>query len=128
MMPVNPALLSVLIYFHAVALGAILLSGFWSVMAEAFDPRSAKHVFGRISGAGTLGGIAGGVMAERAAAMFSPGSVVFLLAILHLLCCCVLASIRSLRLDNATVNRRKRSLPWSCSAVRVTSERRRSWY
>jgi Na+/melibiose symporter-like transporter len=84
MMPVNPALCSVLIYFHAFALGAILLSGFWSVMSEAFDPRSAKRVFGRIAGAGTLGGIAGGVMTERVAVMFSTGSVLILLAILHL--------------------------------------------
>jgi hypothetical protein len=91
----NPPLWSVLVYFHIVALGAILLSGFWSVMAEAFDPRSAKRAFGRITGAGTLGGIAGGLMAERVAAMFSAGSVLLLLAALHLLCSGVLASFRS---------------------------------
>jgi len=95
MMPGNPALWSVLIYFHIVALGAILLSGFWSVMSEAFDPQSAKKTFGRIAGAGTLGGIAGGILAERLAAMFSAGSVLLLLAGLHLLCCCVVASVRS---------------------------------
>jgi hypothetical protein len=63
-------------------------------MAEAFDPRSAKHVFGRITGAGTLGGITGGLMAERVAAAFSAGSVLLLLAALHLLCCGVLAFAR----------------------------------
>jgi ATP:ADP antiporter, AAA family len=94
MMPGNPALWSVLVYFHIVALGAILLSGFWSLMAESFDPRSAKHLFGRIAGAGTLGGIAGGLMAERVAAAFSAGSVLLVLAALHLLCCSVLAFAR----------------------------------
>ncbi len=95
MMQANPALWSVLIYLHIVALGAILLSGFWSVMAEAFDPRSAKQVFGRIAGAGTLGGIAGGLMAERLAAMLSASSVLLLLAMLHVACSGVLVSLRS---------------------------------
>lgn len=95
MMPGNPALWSVLVYFHIVALGAILLSGFWSMMSEAFDPQSAKNAFGRIAGAGTLGGITGGVLAERVAAMFSADSVLVLLAGLHLLCCFVVASVGS---------------------------------
>ena len=91
----NPALWSVLIYVHIVALGAILLSGFWSLMAETFDPGSAKQIFGRIAVAGTLGGIAGGLMAERIAAMFSASSVLLLLAASHLLCAGVLLSLRS---------------------------------
>ena len=32
-------------------------------MNECFDPRSAKNIFGRISGMGTLGGLCGGVLA-----------------------------------------------------------------
>jgi hypothetical protein len=95
LMQANPALWSVLIYVHIVALGAILLSGFWSVMAESFDPRSAKQIFGRVTGAGTLGGIAGGLISERMAAVLSAGSVLLLLAMLHLACSAVLASFRS---------------------------------
>jgi hypothetical protein len=94
-MPANPSMWSVLIYLHIVALGAILLSGFWSVMAESFDPRSAKQVFGRIAGAGTLGGIAGGLMAERMAAMVSASSVLLFLAMVHLAGCGVLATLRT---------------------------------
>ena len=70
------------IYLHIVAFGAILLSGFWSLMNEFFDPRSAKQMFGRISGMGTLGGLAGGLLAERVAAWFSASAVVMALAIL----------------------------------------------
>jgi hypothetical protein len=91
----NPALWSVLIYVHIVALGAILISGFWSLMAETYHPRSAKQIFGRIAGAGTLGGIAGGLMAERIAAMFSASSVLLFLAACHLLCAGVLLSLQS---------------------------------
>jgi MFS family permease len=93
--PGSPGPWSVVIYFHIVALGAILLSGFWSVITEAFDPRSAKRVFARITGAGTLGGIVGGVLAERTAAMLSPTHVLLLLASLHLLCSAFLTAVRS---------------------------------
>src|SRR5262249_47892759 len=43
----------VLVYLHLAGFGAILLSGFWSVAGEAFDPREAKREFGRIAGVGT---------------------------------------------------------------------------
>ena len=86
----SPASWSLVIYFHVVALGAILLSGFWSLMAEAFDPRTAKQVFGRIMGFGTLGGILGGILAERVAKLSSAESVLLLLFAFHLLCAMLL--------------------------------------
>ncbi|HSW49798.1 MAG TPA: hypothetical protein VLH09_06455 [Bryobacteraceae bacterium] len=93
LMGAAPGPWSVAIYFHIVALGAVLLSGFWSQMAEIYDPRTAKQVFGRITGAGTLGGIAGGLGAERVAALFSASEVLLLLAALHLACAAVTASM-----------------------------------
>jgi ATP:ADP antiporter, AAA family len=89
-----PAQWSLVIYFHIVALGSILLSGFWSLMAEVFDPRAAKQVFGRIAGFGTMGGIVGGITAERIATLFSPATVLLLLAGFHLACSVVLISAR----------------------------------
>ncbi len=73
-----------IVYLHIVGLGAVLLSGFWSVTSEVFDPREAKRRFGRIAGAGTAGGIAGGLLAERTVAWFSTDSLLLLLAALHL--------------------------------------------
>jgi ATP:ADP antiporter, AAA family len=95
----DPRLWSVLIYFHIVAMGAILLSSFWSVMSESFDPRSARQAFGRIGSAGIVGGIAGGLMAERLAAIFSASSVLLLLAFLHFVCTGVLISLRPTAAD-----------------------------
>ena len=74
------------IYLHMVAFGAVLISGFWSLMAESFDSRSAKESFGRIGGMGTVGGLCGGLLAERVAAWFGAREVVLLLAALHLAC------------------------------------------
>lgn len=62
-------------------------------MAESFDPHSAKQMFGPITAAGTLGGISGGLMAERIAAVFATSGVLLLLAALHLACSGVLGSL-----------------------------------
>lgn len=73
-------------YLHIVGLGAILLSGFWALASEMFDPREAKVHFGRIAGVGTAGGIAGGLLAERTGAWFSTDAILVLLAGLHAAC------------------------------------------
>ena len=39
----------------------MLGSGFWLIASERFDPHTAKKVFGQIAGAGTLGGMLGGL-------------------------------------------------------------------
>ena len=86
----HPQIAACVIYLHVVAFGAILLSGFWSLMNESFDPREAKRMFGQISGMGTLGGLAGGILASRVAAWVSVPAVVLMLALLHLLCAALL--------------------------------------
>jgi MFS family permease len=82
----SPRVAACLIYLHVAAIGAVLISLFWSLMNESFEPRSAKAIFGRISGVGTLGGFAGGLLAERVAAWFGAREVVLLLAVLHVAC------------------------------------------
>jgi MFS family permease len=75
---------AVLIYLHIAGLGALLLSGFWSMISERFDPRGARSNFGRIAAAGTVGGALGGLAAERFAVMLPTDAVLLLLAALHL--------------------------------------------
>ena len=86
----NARVAACMIYVHVAAFGAVILSLFWSVINESFEPRSAKAAFGRISGVGTLGGLCGGLLAERVAAWFGTRDVVLLLAALHLACACLL--------------------------------------
>jgi hypothetical protein len=83
--PAFPNFVAVSVYLHIVGFGAVLLSGFWSLANELFDPRSAKLAFGRIAGAGTAGGIAGGLAAERVGALFPFTSALLVLAGFHFL-------------------------------------------
>ena len=67
------------------ASGPILGSGFWLIASERFNPRSAKQSFGGITAAGTLGGLAGGLLAERVAAVFGLAAVLPMLAVINAL-------------------------------------------
>lgn len=80
-----PGVTAVLVYLHIVGLGAVLLSGFWSIANETFDPASAKKLFGRIAGGGTAGGIIGGLIAERTAVLMPGSGILLVLAVFHLL-------------------------------------------
>src|SRR5689334_8405998 len=77
--------LAVLIYLHLAGVSALLLSGFWSLIAERFDPAAARAAYGRIAASGTLGGVAGSIAADRVAAT-GLDSVLLLLAALHTGC------------------------------------------
>jgi AAA family ATP:ADP antiporter len=81
-----PHIASVVFYLHTIAFGSVLTSGFWSLVNERFDPRSAKKLIGRIASGGTLGAVAGGLCAERVGAFADLETMFFVLAALHLLC------------------------------------------
>jgi hypothetical protein len=86
-----PAWTAVAVYIHVVSLGAVITSGFWSVINEQVDPYTAKQNFGRIAAAGTGGGVAGGFAAERLAALATSESVLLFLCGAQFICGLILA-------------------------------------
>ena len=87
---IAPGPVAAFVYLHIVDLGAVVLSGFWALSSEVFDPREAKLRFGRIAGVGTAGGIGGGILAERSAVWLAMADALLLLAALHLLCALII--------------------------------------
>jgi ATP:ADP antiporter, AAA family len=77
--------IAVAIYLHQATVTAMLLSGFWSLVSERFDPAGARAAYGRISAAGTAGGLAGTFIADRIAVAAGPSAVLLFLAALHVL-------------------------------------------
>ncbi len=63
-----PRAVSLFIYLHVSAVTGLILSGFWSVVNERFDPHTLRLSISRITLGGTLGGFVGGLSAERIAA------------------------------------------------------------
>jgi hypothetical protein len=80
----RPRLVAGALYLHVAVLGSLLVSGFWSVVSERFDPHTAKRVIGRISGGATAGGLVGGLCAERVAAWLSAREMLLALAAMAL--------------------------------------------
>jgi len=92
-LPLQPGIAAVLVYLHTFGLGAVLFSGFWAMLSEEFDPREAKRKIGRISAAGTAGGLLGGILAERIVWLFQPRSLMLLLSLAHFACGIVLLNL-----------------------------------
>lgn len=81
-----PKATAAVVYLQISGLGPMLGSGFWLIASERFDPRTAKRRFGQIAGVGTLGGLIGGVFAERIAATAGLEAMLPVLAGLNVVC------------------------------------------
>jgi len=103
----SPRVVAVLVYLHIAAFGAILISGFWSVINERFDPRSGKKQISRIATGGTVGGVVGGLLATQVASGFSLFEMLPCLAGLHLACA---AGIWRIGSPESTASKPKTSL------------------
>lgn len=88
----HPKVVSVIVFFHFNTASAVLVSGFWSTINERFDIHSAKRHIGRIGMGATLGGILGGVIAERTAVYLPPDAILLVLAGMQILCAAMLAA------------------------------------
>ncbi|MFP6664282.1 MAG: hypothetical protein VCC00_08800, partial [Deltaproteobacteria bacterium] len=56
----SPAVITVLLYVHMASLGILVISSFWSLINERFDPHTTRRAIGRIVSGATFGGILGG--------------------------------------------------------------------
>jgi hypothetical protein len=90
LLPWAPRAAVVLVYLQVSGVGPLLGSGFWLIATERFDPRTAKRRFGQIAGAGTLGGLAGGFVAERVGSLLGVAAMLPVLAALNLYCAWVI--------------------------------------
>jgi AAA family ATP:ADP antiporter len=79
---VSPRPAAVLLYLHVAAFGGALVSGFWSLVNERFDPYTARRAVGAIGTGAAAGGVAGGALAWLASrALPLPTTVLGLVAL-----------------------------------------------
>lgn len=83
---IAPRVAAVALYLHASALNSILISGFWSVINERFDPYSAKQIIPKLTAATTFGGVVGGLAAKAVASAADTHTVLLMLSTMHLIC------------------------------------------
>ncbi|MFT3692955.1 MAG: hypothetical protein QM831_07430 [Kofleriaceae bacterium] len=80
-------------YVHLAALGPVFVSGFWSTLNERLDARAAKRAIGNVGFATTLGGIAGGLVAQLVAATMQPSTILLVVAGMQLVCAALLVAL-----------------------------------
>jgi hypothetical protein len=77
-----PRVAAVAVYLHLALFGGTLLSGFWSLVNERFDPYTAKRVVGTIGVGSSVGGIAGGLLAWGASRVIPVPAMLLVMAAL----------------------------------------------
>ena len=92
---------AVLVYLHLTAFGAILVSGFWAMVNERFDPRTARQAIGRITAGGSIGGLLGGLLPERVGVALSLTAMLPILALLQLLAAALVTAVEHGAQDQA---------------------------
>jgi predicted MFS family arabinose efflux permease len=80
-----PDIVTLFLYLHVTVLDSLLISGFWSIINERYDPYSAKKVISRMAIFATLGGLIGAGAASAVAKLVDVRAVIMMLAFLHLL-------------------------------------------
>lgn len=79
---VAPGAAAVALYLQVAATGGTLLSGYWSVVNERFDPWTAKKVVTRLGMGASLGGVVGGLVAFAVAGVAPVATMILLTAAL----------------------------------------------
>lgn len=80
----EPFITSIILYLQMGALGPVIISGFWSLVNEQFDPHTAKKFVSRIAASAAFGGVLGGIAAERVIATFDLTTMLPALALVTL--------------------------------------------
>jgi AAA family ATP:ADP antiporter len=89
---------SVLLYLFGLILGILLVSQFWTLANEIYDPRQAKRLFGFIGGGSALGGILGSTILQFAR-QFGTTNLLLVSAVLLLICVTVVLAVLATRKD-----------------------------
>ena len=72
--------MSVGFYFFGLIMGILLISQFWTLANEVYDPRQAKRVFGFIGGGSSLGGAMGSYILTSLVAVTGPTNLLLVSA------------------------------------------------
>ena len=84
---------SVGLYFFASILGLLLISQFWTLANDIYDPRQAKRLFGFIGGGASLGGMTGSAILAFTVQQVGPTNLLLVSAVLLVACAAVVTGI-----------------------------------
>jgi AAA family ATP:ADP antiporter len=80
---VSPRSSAIALYLYTAIFGASLISAFWSLVGETFDPHTSRRAMTAITSGGALGGLLGGLAAWRLSSLVAVPTMLPLLAALN---------------------------------------------
>jgi AAA family ATP:ADP antiporter len=80
-------------YLFGLIIGILLISQFWTLANDVYDPRQAKRIFGFIGAGSSLGGFAGATMTSTFVERIGTNSVLFVSAITLAACTAIVAIV-----------------------------------
>ena len=89
-----PKTIAVVFYLHVAGLGLVLISGFWSLVSERFDPHTAKKRIAQITRGASFGGLAGGGIAWIVGTTQKAPAMLPVLCAMHLVCVWMMRTLR----------------------------------
>ena len=92
---VQPRLAAMVVYLHMAVFGTTVISGFWSLVNERFDPYTARRVMGHVGLGASLGGVTGGLIAWGTAGLLPVPAMLALLAAFNVVCLLALRRLGS---------------------------------
>lgn len=95
--------IALIVYAHMALFGATLISLFWSLINERFDPHAAKPAVARIAAGGTLGGVLGGAIGWNVASWTSVRGMLVALAVLNLVALAAIARMTERRVSSPSL-------------------------
>ena len=79
-----PHVVTIILYLHVTVIDALLISGFYSIINERYDPYRVKKIISRLVIFAALGGLLGAAAASVVAQTIDTRAVIAMLALLHL--------------------------------------------
>ena len=84
---------SIAFYFVGQMLGLLLISQFWTLANDVYDPRQAKRLFGFIGGGASLGGMTGSAILTFTVERVGPNNLLLVSSALLVVCAFVVTSV-----------------------------------
>lgn len=104
-------------YFLGLIMGILLISQFWTLANEIYDPRQAKRVFGFIGGGSSLGGATGSVLTLTLVDNIGANALLLVSAVILALCAFIVISIlrreRDVSLEGVTSTGEEGGVKWT---------------
>jgi len=112
-----PRVGAAIMFLHVAALGGVLISGFWSLLNEVFDPHSGKAALTRVTLGTNIGALLGGLLAERVAANTDIVNLLPFLSALHVFSALALMRLARAIPDDPVSDKGQEALPSGIAVI-----------